>query len=219
MKNVRIWFKKDKECRYISHLDLNRTMLRAVYRAKLPIWYTEGFNPHPFITFPLPLSLGFRGEAECMDVRFLDESFDLLKVADMMNPFLPEGIRVYNATESKMKPGDIAFAEFTAKLYSDKLTDAQLKTELCELMLLDEYLVSKKTKSGMKDVNVSEYLKLIEISPDSERLSISVTLPAGSSNNVNIQLLINALESYVGSDVYYDITRHGVYNKAMLPFE
>ena len=218
MKNVRIWFKKDNECRYISHLDLNRVMLRAVYRGKLPIWYTEGFNPHPFITFPLPLSLGFRGEAECMDVKFLDEDFDLTKVADVLNPYLPEGIRVYNATESKMKPGEIAFAKFTAKLYSDVLSGAQLKAELCELMLLDEFLVPKKTKSGIKDVNVSEYLKLIEISPE-ENLNISVTLPAGSSNNVNIQLLINALESYVKSDVYYDITRLGVFNKEMLPFE
>ena len=219
MKNVRIWFKKEKECRFISHLDLNRVMLRTVFRAKLPIWYTEGFNPHPFITFPLPLSLGFKGEAECMDVRFLDEEFDLSKVADIMNPYLPDGIRVYEATECKMKPGDIAFAKFSAKLYSDTLSNSELKSELCELMLLDEYLVPKKTKSGIKDVNVSEFLKLIEINPDTEELNISVTLPAGSTNNVNIQLLFKALEKYVSSDVYYEITRHGVFNKEMKPFE
>lgn len=219
MKNVRIWFKKDKECRYISHLDLNRVMLRAVFRAKLPIWYTEGFNPHPFITFPLPLSLGFRGESECMDVRFLDEGFDLSSVADVMNPYLPEGIRVYDATESKMKPGDIAYAKFSARLYSDVLTASELKSELSELMLLDEYLVPKKTKSGIKDVDVSEYLKLIGFKENSDSLNFSVILPAGSTNNVNIQLLITALESYVKSDVYYDITRHGVFDKDMNPFE
>ena len=60
-------------------------------------------------------------------------------------------------------------------------------------MLLDEYRVPKKTKSGIKDVNVSEFLKLIEINPDTEELNISVTLPAGSTNNVNIQLLFKAL--------------------------
>lgn len=219
MKNVRIWFKKDKECRFISHLDLNRVMLRTVYRSKLPIWYTEGFNPHPFITFPLPLSLGFRGEAECMDVRFLDENFDLSTVADIMNPFLPEGIRVYGATESKMKPGDIAFAKFSARLYSDTLSARELKTELCELMLLDECLVPKKTKSGIKDIDVSQYIKLIEILPDTDDLEITVTLPAGSANNVNIQLLFTAFENYLKSDVYYEITRHGVFDKEMRPFE
>ncbi len=219
MKNVRIWFKKENECRFISHLDLNRVMLRAVYRAKLPIWYTEGFNPHPFITFPLPLSLGFKGEAECMDVRLLDESFPLENISDILNPYLPQGIRVFNATEARMKPGDIAFASFTAKLYSDTLSNDRLKTELSELMLLDEYPMPKKTKSGVKDVDVAEYLKLIKISPDCDELNVSVILPAGSTNNVNIQLLVNALESYVKSDIYYEITRLGVFDKEMRPFE
>ena len=44
-------------------------MLRALHKSKIPIWHTEGFNPHPFATFPLPLSLGFRGVNECMDVK------------------------------------------------------------------------------------------------------------------------------------------------------
>ena len=75
LKNVRIWFKKDYECRYISHLDLNRCMLRALHKSKIPIWHTEGFNPHPFATFPLPLSLGFRGINECMDVKLEDDDY------------------------------------------------------------------------------------------------------------------------------------------------
>lgn len=154
-----------------------------------------------------------------MDVRFLDESFDLSKVAEIMNPYLPEGIRVYDTTECKKKPGDIAFARFSAKLYSDSLSDSQLKSELSELMLLDEYLVPKKTKSGIKDVDVSPYLKLIELDADSQEVKLSVTLPAGSANNVNVQLLITALENYSGADVYYDITRHGVFDKEMRPFE
>ena len=80
MKNVRIWFKKDGECRYISHLDLNRTMLRALHKSKLPIWHTEGFNPHPFATFPLPLSLGFRGVNECMDVKLEDDNYSFKEI-------------------------------------------------------------------------------------------------------------------------------------------
>ena len=82
MKNVRIWFKKDDECRYISHLDLNRCVLRALHKSKIPVWHTEGFNPHPFATFPLPLSLGFRGINECMDIRLVDEISDEKLISD-----------------------------------------------------------------------------------------------------------------------------------------
>ena len=66
---VRIFFSKSGRARYISHLDLNRTMTRAVRRAGLPIWYTEGFSRHPYLTFAAPLSLGFEGERETMDLR------------------------------------------------------------------------------------------------------------------------------------------------------
>ena len=85
MKNVRIWFKKDYECRYISHLDLNRCMLRALHKSKLPIWHTEGFNPHPFVTFPLPLSLGFRGTNECMDVKLEDDNYSYEEIITKLN--------------------------------------------------------------------------------------------------------------------------------------
>ena len=80
LKSVRIWFKKDYECRYISHLDLNRCMLRALHKSKLPVWHTEGFNPHPFATFPLPLSLGFRGVNECMDVKLEDDNYSFKEI-------------------------------------------------------------------------------------------------------------------------------------------
>ncbi|MBQ2487301.1 MAG: DUF2344 domain-containing protein, partial [Ruminococcus sp.] len=103
MKNVRIWFKKDFECRYISHLDLNRTMLRALHKSKIPIWHTEGFNPHPFATFPLPLSLGFRGVNECMDVRLEDEEFSFEEIKNRLNACLPRGLRVFDVTEAIMK--------------------------------------------------------------------------------------------------------------------
>ena len=116
MKNVRIWFKKDHECRYISHLDLNRAMLRALHKSKIPIWHTEGFNPHPFATFPLPLSLGFRGVNECMDVKLEDDDYSFKEIIDRLNACLPRGLRVFDVTEAVMKAGKIAFASFTIKL-------------------------------------------------------------------------------------------------------
>ena len=44
MRCVRIWFAKEGKVKYISHLDVMRCMSRAVRRARLPLWYTEGFS-------------------------------------------------------------------------------------------------------------------------------------------------------------------------------
>lgn len=91
-------------------------MLRALHKSKIPIWHTEGFNPHPFATFPLPLSLGFRGVNECMDVRLEDEEFSFEEIKNRLNACLPRGLRVFDVTEAVMKAGKVAYASFTILL-------------------------------------------------------------------------------------------------------
>ena len=72
-KNVRIFFEKKGRAIYISHLDLMRTMQRALKRSGLPVWFTEGFNPRLYLNFPLALSLGTTGEREPMDIAVVEE--------------------------------------------------------------------------------------------------------------------------------------------------
>ena len=55
----RLAFSKSDTAKFISHLDLMRTLQRAVLRAGIPIKHTEGFNPHAFVSIPLPLSVGY----------------------------------------------------------------------------------------------------------------------------------------------------------------
>ena len=66
MPKDRLLFVKEGRARYISHLDLMRTFQRAFLRADIPIKHTEGFNPHPFISIALPLSLGFSSQCEIL---------------------------------------------------------------------------------------------------------------------------------------------------------
>ena len=49
MRDVRIRFAKTGKAKYISHLDLTRCFARAIFRAKIPLWFTEGFNPRPYM--------------------------------------------------------------------------------------------------------------------------------------------------------------------------
>ena len=87
---------------YISHLDINRMMTRAVRRAHLPMWYTEGFNPHLYMTFALPLSLGTESNCESVDMRLIDE-ISLEEVKNRLNAVLPTGIEVTEVSEPLMK--------------------------------------------------------------------------------------------------------------------
>ena len=218
MKNIRIWFKKDFECRYISHLDLNRTMLRALHKSKIPIWHTEGFNPHPFATFPLPLSLGFRGVNECMDVRLEDDNYSFKEIIDKLNGCLPRGIRVFDVTEAIMKAGKIAFASFTVKLALADKPSSLVCAQLGELLEQDEIVIEKKSKKGMKTVDIKPAVKKYEISEKFDFACLDVTLSAGSSDNVNPNLLISALQQKTGEEYEVDITRNDHYNADNEPF-
>lgn len=67
-QRFRVWFRKGERVRFISHLDVLRSWERAIRRAELPLSYSQGFTPHPKLSFASPLPLGFIGEAEVMDV-------------------------------------------------------------------------------------------------------------------------------------------------------
>lgn len=123
MKSTRIWFHKFGTAKYISHLDLNRCVARAFHKAKLPMWYTEGFNPHAFVTFALPLSLGVEGKHESMDIRLL-EDMPKEEIIHRLNDALPKDIRVYDVTEPQMKPGKIAYADYEIRYAADEKTRA-----------------------------------------------------------------------------------------------
>ena len=78
-QKVRLFFTKLDRAKYISHLDMNRCMSRALKRSGLPVWYTGGFNPHMYLTFPLPLSLGCESVYECVDLKMTQKvDFDTI---------------------------------------------------------------------------------------------------------------------------------------------
>ena len=218
MKNVRIWFKKDFECRYISHLDLNRTMLRALHKSKIPIWHTEGFNPHPFATFPLPLSLGFRGVNECMDVRLEEDDFSFEEITERLNACLPRGIRVFDVTEPVMKAGRVAFASFTLLVSLPQKPSSLVCEQLNGLLAQDAIEIEKKSKRGMKTVDIRPAVRQYSVTELFDCARLDVVLSAGSSDNVNPNLLISALEKRTGEVYEVDVTRNDLYNSDMEPF-
>ncbi|RQD70618.1 MAG: DUF2344 domain-containing protein [Tindallia sp. MSAO_Bac2] len=79
--------------KYLSHLDLVRLFERAFRRAEIPLAFTQGFNPHPMVSFASPLSIGVSSEAEYFDL-VLSTPLDAKEFTQRMNDTLPEGIHI-----------------------------------------------------------------------------------------------------------------------------
>jgi len=96
---VRLEFSKTGRLRFLSHLELNRTIFRAIRRAGLPIAYSEGFHPQPKINYATPLSVGMESEQEFMDLELLPlGNFTTEQIVERMNAELPSDINFNTAT-------------------------------------------------------------------------------------------------------------------------
>lgn len=214
LKPVRIWFTKDNECKYISHLDLNRVVMRALHKSKLNIWHTEGFNPHPFVTFALPLSLGFKGVKETMDIRLLDDDYNKEEVISALNNCLPSGIRVYDVTEPVMKAGKIEQGLFEIKIIDNTVSTDTLYDNFNSLLNMNEILVMKKTKKkGLKEIDIKPHILKSDLTKEDDCVKLEILLPAGSTTNINPTLFVNAYNEKYNADVFYQITRLDIFNK------
>lgn len=189
---VRATFEKCGRAKYISHLDLNRCMLRTFRRSGLPIWYTEGFNPHPYYSFALALSLGFESSCEILDFNITDDDISMDEIRDKLNAVMPEGMGIVKVALQKQKITAIAKAEYTFSLVTDN-TDG-LFDAAQSLIALPEILIEKKTKKGIKEVDIKPDMEILSCDKTSSSVDVRMYLPAGTQTNYNPTLFIEALK-------------------------
>lgn len=194
--NIRVIFSKLDRAKYISHLDLNRTMQRALKRAGIPVWYTEGFNPHAYIMFPLALSLGVESKCEIMDIGITEEiSFDEIK--KRLNDVLPEGLKIYNVALQEKKHTEIAYSEYKISLHSD-YNGTELSEKFDNFLNHEKIEIEKKTKKkGISLIDIKPYINLISKNISGDTLIIELRLPAGTQTNINPSLVLDAFEDYI----------------------
>ncbi len=194
--------------RFISHLDMTRFMARLIRRAELPVWYTEGFNPHLYMTFALPLSLGFESDYEVVDIRLLDDAYDTSTLPEKLNAVCPPYIQFFGAAEPVKKAGDIAAAEFNIVFDDSGETADNLKQFLNQ----NSILVLKKTKKGVeKQIEVADKIKSFEIKKCDNTI-LKIVLPAGSSENLNPELLLNEFFEQSGKYYCYKVNRTAIFD-------
>ncbi len=200
MYDLRLFLSKKGRIKFVSHLDMFRMMQRAVRRADIPLWYTEGFNPHPYISFLLALSLGVESEGEPVDIRIVgDMSPDEIK--ERLNKCLPEGLKVEAAVAPFNKSGEITFGEYYCLFDKTEITEKELYSALTSGELSCEKSGKQGKKKVMKTVNVSEHIKSFSLSEENGDIRLDVVLPSGSTFNLNPIQMSAAISSYLGKEV------------------
>ena len=193
LRNVRVFYAKQGRMKYVSHLDMNRYMVRLFKVAKIPAWYTEGFNQHLYLTFALPLSLGITADYDVIDLKIVDDNFTNEQILSNLKEKSAEGIEILNVSEPWCKVPELKFASYTLT-YKD--SDIELLKSLDKLLHSNAILAEKKGKKNkITLLNLAEKIKSIDTDLSGDTLTVKVTLPAGNDENINPQLFLQSFTS------------------------
>lgn len=200
-------FEKMGRMSWFSHLDLQSTMQRALRRAKLPVKYSQGFNPHVNLAFATALSVGCQSKCEILDVELTEEIApeEFLRI---LNESLPEGLKCSRAALVEDKaPALMALmqeAEYSVEVKGD-LTEA-----VKAFLAAEEVEVEKRSKSKTRLVNIRPMVHDLSCSFDGENSVITMVVENTNANTLKADLLMTAL----AKDAFCRIVRTGFYAKA-----
>lgn len=189
---------------YISHLDLQRLFRRTIKSCGYKIIYSQGFNPHPKMSIAQPLSLGYIGLQEYMEIE-LDSDIDPDLIKDNINDQLPDGVKI---TRVKKQSDDIksisaltVYAEYSID-FSE--TDILLSNNMINQFLSQEEIYGKRRQKKTK--------KIIEVPIKDKIRSMAVedgllkfVVDCGSNSNLNPEILLKSFLIYFGYDNLEDI--------------
>lgn len=219
MTKVRLKFTKEEPVKYISHLDLLRMFNRALNRAGIPIAYSQGYNPHPVLSFAMPLAVGVTSESEYMDIE-LQSNVEEKELIEHLNQALPDGIRILRAVvlgEGAVPAfNDIGMADYTVCVELNHQIEGQIEHSIEHVLKLPEMIVEKEGKKGIKQVDVLPDIHYITVKNASEQVvTLHMRLKAGNESNLKPDLVLKAFEKYIdGFEVAFaQVHRTGLFLK------
>lgn len=214
-KNViRFEFTKKAGLKYISHLDLQRAVVRIIKKSGIPVRYTQGFNPHPKMVFALTLGVGCESECELLDVYMvMDEArpnvplYTPEQFKQAILPNLPKGLEFVDAYYPELPFSSIKSATYAIEI--DLVSDEDLK-EYIESVFRSPMIVYKRSKAGDRDVDISPMVIHYSYEQKGSTLKLDLVLKAEQNNYLSPELVMTALKknSVLNSAFdFYTVTR------------
>lgn len=197
---MRVWIKfgKGKPVRFISHGDIMRVMTRALRRARIPVAFSQGFNPHARLSFAAPLPVGATSEAEYMDLE-LCKDYSPGEIVTELNTVLPPGLTV---SEGKVVYGQLpalmAWIERSKYRISVRFADSQQAEDFIatstSLLEQREIPFVKKTKRRERSINAQDWIHEADFQRQSDAgVAITVSLQTGQHGNLKAEEFMEIL--------------------------
>ncbi|RNC29934.1 MAG: hypothetical protein AWM53_00154 [Candidatus Dichloromethanomonas elyunquensis] len=217
---TRMAYTKKNEARYIAHLDLTRVFDRALRRAKIKAVFTEGFNPHPKISFGPPLPVGVEGQREFVDMELstlpdIPEKYFLEETVNKLQSQLPGGIELIDyavrSQADKALTAVINLARYRTEGLLAGFAEVDRILEFCQKWLAREEVIGVRFQKGKKvERNIRPFVKRITVlaqeaaqadQAGNNAISMQFDIVTGNSGSVRPIEVLESLRDLAGLPV------------------
>lgn len=182
VQRLRIRYAKRGRLRFTSHRDFSRAFERALVRARVPMAYSSGFNPHPRISYAGASPTGAASEAEYLEIG-LATRLDPADLARDLDAAMPDGLDVVAVVES---PGGALADRLTASRWTiDTGAEAeQLAPAVATFLTAESVIVERMTKKGLREFDCRAAVERLGIEGGALDLLLHHTVPAVRPDDV-----------------------------------
>lgn len=198
MTTLRIKYTKEKYMSFLGHLELMKLFERIFRFNKLPLKYSEGFNPIPKMTFASPLSVGYSSKCEIMEVQ-LEMAVPVQEILSMK---FPEGITLLDAkyvNSKKSLMASLSHADYLIKVeFQQSIEHLPMNEWFNKFISAGTVNFEKKAKNGnIRTLNILEYIHTLKLVYQGENdMILSATLQSGSQGSLNPETLVTVMLNF-----------------------
>jgi radical SAM-linked protein len=208
---LRLKYRKIGALKFVSHLETLKMVERSFRRAKLPLSFSQGFNPHPKMSFAAPLSVGIASDGEYMDVE-LDEKIDIDEFIKNHSKYFPKNFILVKGkyVEGKKKLMSlVSMASYAVTFETEKpYTKEEVENEIKKFMSLEDIILERVNKRKKKVVrNIRPSVKDIKVLQYVDKIMLKLDLSTGSVENLNPKTAVEKINEHTDIDVVLDTIR------------
>lgn len=183
----RLTYSRLGEARFLSHLELMQVFFRAFRRAKLPLHFSQGFNPSPRVSFSPALPLGTESRCENLWVDLKEPLADPVDFKSRFNRQLPPGIALHGiAPDNRKEAGRVVCT------YEITLQQRPLPTALDEFCRRKHFVLSRERKGKKRELDARPYVKELTLTPEG-RIRLLLISEPGKAGVKPMELLAEIL--------------------------
>lgn len=201
---LRIKYKKNREGRFLSHLDLVRTMQRTLRRANLPLAYSEGFNPHPKLSYGSALAVGVTSDGEYLDIELRNE-VSLSEIKERIRGAMPPGLEILEIVNlgdrKESLTAVINLARYQVELILKETIDQnKLEQVIADLLSREHLEVVRQGKKGRRNVDIRKGIYGLKGYITDDSIILEMDLQTGSEGNVRPEEVAKTIKEVLSSE-------------------